>query len=404
MSSAPLAEKPLFNGPKGDGIGIVGAMVRFGAVGWRDFVGVTVAQTGFVAAVVLAILFATGTIGADLDTWVMVVIPIAILIVCIIIGKLKKRGGRCGEFPLQKQLGDKTIIVTGANSGIGKIASLQLAKWGAGKLILACRNPARGEAAAEEIRAATGRSADDVCFSQLDTSDLASVRAFVERLGDARVDMVCCNAGIMAVPYSVTKEGHEMQYATNHLGHFLLVNLLLPKLKASPAPRVLVVSSTGHNIAPPGRIDWGATGDRERYNAWRAYGWSKLANVYMAAELQRRHFDALGPDAVAVSLHPGVVRTGLAGHFTGPAWILNESSAQFQKTPVEGAQTTLFCLTAPAGHPKLGKGAWHSDCTKLATSKQGRDAEAARELWDVSLRQVGLPADEEAGGAAATRA
>lgn len=277
MAAASLtgSEEPLLHGEKAEKFGIIKVIAtinlnyRFG----RDLLGSNVATLGALLAIAAAVLLAIAEPGSTFYTdalWVRIAIPAGMAVLSVAIGLQLKRGGSCPmNLPMQKELGDKTVIITGANSGIGKVATEQFARWGAGKVIMACRNERRGEAAAADVRRATGCRPEQVEFSQCDTSDLGSVRAFVERLGDLRVDIVICNAGIMATPFAVNADGHELQYATNHLGHFLLINLLLPKLKEAPAPRVVIVSSTGHFLAPK-RPNWRDTGDASVYHTWRA--------------------------------------------------------------------------------------------------------------------------------------
>jgi NAD(P)-dependent dehydrogenase (short-subunit alcohol dehydrogenase family) len=190
----------------------------------------------------------------------------------------------------------RTVIVTGANSGLGLITARELARVGA-KTILAVRNTAKGDDAAASI---TG----EVEVRPLDLQDLASVRAFAE--GIEGVDVLVNNAGIMAVPYALTVDGFESQIGTNHLGHFALTNLLLPKL----TDRVVTVSSGMHLI---GAINLEDLNWKSRsYSPWRAYGQSKLANLLFTSELQRR-LAAAGSPLKAHTVHPGYSATNLQG-------------------------------------------------------------------------------------------
>ena len=190
----------------------------------------------------------------------------------------------------------RTAIVTGANSGLGEVTARELARVGA-QVILAVRNTGKGEAAAREM---TG----DVEVRQLDLQDLASVRQFAD--GVDSVDVLVNNAGIMAVPHAVTADGFESQIGTNHLGHFALTNLLLPKV----ADRVVTVSSLAHWM---GYISLRDLNWRARpYSAWVAYGQSKLANLLFTSELQRR-LEAAGSPLRALASHPGYSRTNLQG-------------------------------------------------------------------------------------------
>ena len=191
----------------------------------------------------------------------------------------------------------RTVIVTGANSGLGEVTARELARVGA-EVILAVRNTTKGNEAAEGM---TG----DIEVRKLDLQDLASVRAFAD--GVDGVDVLINNAGIMAVPYAQTVDGFESQIGTNHLGHFALTNLLLPKI----TERVVTVSSMMHLL---GYISLKDLNWKSRpYSAWVAYGQSKLANLLFTKELQRR-LDAAGSTVKAHAAHPGYSETNLQGH------------------------------------------------------------------------------------------
>jgi NAD(P)-dependent dehydrogenase (short-subunit alcohol dehydrogenase family) len=190
----------------------------------------------------------------------------------------------------------RTVIVTGANSGLGLVTARELARVGA-KTILAVRNTAKGDEAAATI---TG----DVEVRKLDLQDLASVRAFADGVDGA--DVLINNAGIMAVPYAQTVDGFESQIGTNHLGHFALTNLLLPKV----TERVVTVSSMMHlGYISLKDLNWKS----RPYSAWLAYGQSKLANLLFTSELQRR-IDAAGSTVKSHATHPGYSATNLQGH------------------------------------------------------------------------------------------
>ena len=191
----------------------------------------------------------------------------------------------------------RTVVVTGANSGLGLVTARELARVGA-RVVLAVRNTAKGDEAATTM---TG----DVEVRRLDLQDLASIREFAEHT-DA-VDVLVNNAGIMAVPYALTRDGFESQIGTNHLGHFALTNLLLPKI----TDRVVTVSSGMHLIGYISLKDlnWKA----RPYSSWLAYGQSKLANLLFTSELQRR-LDAAGSPVRAMAAHPGYSATNLQGH------------------------------------------------------------------------------------------
>ena len=277
-------------------------------------------------------------------------------------------------------LSGRTFVVTGANSGIGFVAARELAEHG-GTVVLAVRDPAKGEQAAAEIGGSTEVRA-------LDLADLASIRAFAEEWGERDLDVLVNNAGVMAVPEQRTRDGFEMQIGTNHLGHFALTNLLLPRI----SDRVVTVSSGAHRT---GRIslddlNW----ERRDYQRWRAYGQSKLANLQFTFELHRRLVQA-GSDVRAVAAHPGYAATNLQNRTgslvqNGIMWITNRLVAQSDEM---GALPTLYAATQDVpgasyvgpdgfqeqrGHPTL------VGCTEAA-----RDEETARKLWDLSEELTG---------------
>jgi NAD(P)-dependent dehydrogenase (short-subunit alcohol dehydrogenase family) len=205
-----------------------------------------------------------------------------------------------------------TVVVTGANSGLGLRSSEALAAKGA-RVIMACRNPVKAAAAQEQVAAvATGPTPE---VMPLDLQDLSSVRAAARLIaGDvAHLDVLMNNAGIMAVPRATTVDGFESQIGTNHLGHFALTGLLLPTLLAAPAPRVVTVSSNAHRFGRIHPDDLHA--EHRRYTRWSAYGQSKLANLLFTSELQRRATSA-GTNLLAVAAHPGYAATNLT---SGPA-------------------------------------------------------------------------------------
>jgi len=202
-------------------------------------------------------------------------------------------------------LGGKTIVVTGANSGLGFEASRAFARNGA-RVVLACRNVEKAAAARDDILASAPRA--NVEIRALDLASLASVRAFADSLvsNHERLDVLCNNAGVMALPRRETADGFEMQLGTNHLGHFALTGLLLPLLKRTGA-RVVTQSSGAHRM---GRIDFDDLHGRRYYGRWRAYGQSKLANLLFAYELQRR-LENEGVGVISVACHPGYAATEL---------------------------------------------------------------------------------------------
>jgi len=190
----------------------------------------------------------------------------------------------------------RIAVVTGANSGLGLVTARHLAGAGA-HVVMACRNAERADAALAQVRSAEPSASFEV--RSLDLADLASVRAFADGW-DGPLDLLVNNAGLMAIPYQQTADGFEMQFGTNHLGHFALTGLLMPALLARPGARVVTVSSEAHKI---GRINFDDLNSEQRYQKWRAYGQSKLANLLFARELAWRASLA-GADPLSVAAHP----------------------------------------------------------------------------------------------------
>jgi NAD(P)-dependent dehydrogenase (short-subunit alcohol dehydrogenase family) len=295
-------------------------------------------------------------------------------------------------------LDGKRAVVTGANSGIGYHTALELARHGA-DVVLACRDQGRGKQALEQLYEDAPDAADRARLEPLDLADLSSVRAFVERYGDAPLDVLVNNAGVMAMPRRTTADGFEMQFGTNHLGHFALTGRLLPNLLAARGARVVTVSSTAHLI---GRMDFDDLQGERRYGRWRAYGQSKLANLLFAAELDRRARGA-GVDLVSVASHPGYAATNLqtaAAKIEGSSWrerIMELGNRVFAQTSAAGALPSLYAATAPG----VDGGTYWGPSGLLMRGRPGkamsvpaaRNAGAAARLWDVSEQLTGVRYD-----------
>ena len=270
----------------------------------------------------------------------------------------------------------RTVIVTGANSGLGEVTARELARVGA-TVILAVRNTAKGDAAAAGMSGA-------VEVRKLDLQDLASVREFAA--GVDGVDVLVNNAGIMAVPYAQTVDGFESQIGTNHLGHFALTNLLLPKL----TDRVVTVSSMLHLL---GKISLTDLNWKSRpYSAWLAYGQSKLANLLFTSELQHR-LDAGGSTLRALAAHPGYSATNLQGH-TGNAFGTKFwKAANMLGTSADfGARQTLFAVSQDLpGDSFVGPKFGARGATGLtARSPLARSTSTAAALWELSEQLTGV--------------
>ncbi len=291
----------------------------------------------------------------------------------------------------------RVVIVTGANSGIGLVTALELARHGA-DVTLAVRDQAKGEAARSRILDQAPAAA--VSVGRLDLADLASVRAFADEWSLAHpqgLDLLVNNAGVMAIPQRVTADGFEMQFGTNHLGHFALTGLLLPALVARPRSRVVSVSSGAHRF---GSMDFADLMGERRYRSWGAYGQSKLANLLFTAELQRR-LDANGIATLAMAAHPGYAATNLQAvgpQMSGRAWLtkpMDLANRVLAQSAEMGALPTLFAATAPGlpgnsyvgpdgfmeqrGHPRL-----------VDRSKAAKSRDDAARLWLVSEELTGV--------------
>jgi NAD(P)-dependent dehydrogenase (short-subunit alcohol dehydrogenase family) len=297
----------------------------------------------------------------------------------------------------------RTVVVTGANSGIGLEAARALTRAGA-HVVLACRDERKADAAVRALRAEhPGARAES---QPLDLASLASIRAFAKAFADrhGQLDVLVNNAGVMAIPRRTTADGFEMQLGTNHLGHFALTGLLLPRLLAAPRARVVTVSSTAHR---GGRMRWDDPHGERRYSRWGAYGQSKLANLLFTYELDRRAA-AARRGLVAVACHPGYSATNL--QFVGARMdgsrlmerVMSAANRFFSQSAEMGCLPTLFAATAPAvrggeyfgpdrlfetwGHPK-----------KVGSSRASRDAESAQRLWELSEQLTGVRYDALAG-------
>jgi NAD(P)-dependent dehydrogenase (short-subunit alcohol dehydrogenase family) len=278
----------------------------------------------------------------------------------------------------------RVAVVTGANSGIGFAAARDLARAG-GRVVLAVRNREKGERAAAQI-------GGDTTVQELDLMDLSSVREFASHV--ERLDLLVNNAGVMAAPRRLTADNFESQLATNHLGHFALTGLLLGRLLAAPAPRVVTVSSHLHRR---GQINFDDLHGERKYDRWQAYSNSKLANLLFCFELDRRA-RAAGTKLVSTAAHPGYAATNLQFAASPHRW---ERAAGwvgnllFAQSADMGALPTLYAATVPdlsggsfvgpdgskgqRGHPHL-----------VTAADRAYDEQTARRLWEVSEQLTGV--------------
>ncbi|GAA3241432.1 oxidoreductase [Actinocorallia longicatena] len=285
-------------------------------------------------------------------------------------------------------LNGKRVIVTGANSGIGYHAALRFAAAGA-EVVLACRNPGRGEAALQRIKDASPGAA--VSLAALDLSSLQSVRDFAAAQVKEPLDLLINNAGVMAIPRAETADGFEMQLGTNHLGHFALTGLLLPALLERSGARVVTVGSTASFW---GKIRLDDLMSEKKYGKMAAYGQAKLANLLFSAELGRRE-----PRLVSVVAHPGYARTELMASAVAQTGSRIEAinyaigGFLFAQSDAAGALPTVRAALDPAarsgeiyGPRFMMRGA----PVKGFLSPRGRDQAMAAKLWDRSAELTGV--------------
>jgi NAD(P)-dependent dehydrogenase (short-subunit alcohol dehydrogenase family) len=285
----------------------------------------------------------------------------------------------------------RIAVITGANTGIGFEAAAVLAARGAG-VVLAVRNLEKGKAAAGRIAAATPGA--DVTIQRLDLSSLNSIRSAASELTARydRIDLLINNAGVMYTPRSTTADGFELQFGTNHLGHFALTGLLLERLLPVPGSRVVTISSVGHRIRA--RIHFDDLQFERRYSRIAAYGQAKLANLMFTYELQRR----LAPagTTIAVAAHPGGSSTELDRNLPVPLRILSRAvTPLFAQSAAMGALPTLRAATDSAvrGGEYYGPDGFQETRghpVPVRSSAQSHDAEAQRRLWAVSEQLTGV--------------
>jgi NAD(P)-dependent dehydrogenase (short-subunit alcohol dehydrogenase family) len=291
----------------------------------------------------------------------------------------------------------RIALVTGANSGIGLRAAAALAGAGA-EVLLGCRNTEKGERALEEILESHPEA--KVSLLELDLADLASVESAAETVaGSGRpLDLLINNAGVMAPPRMETADGFELQFGTNHLGHFALTGRLLETLLRAPSPRIVNVASLAHRR---GSMDFDDLNWEKSYSRWPAYGRSKLANLLFTFELDRR-LRAIDSAAIALACHPGYASTnlqtagpgeGLWGIVLKPAGLV--SNLFFGQSDEMGALPTLYAATSPEaegsdyiGPDGIGQARGHP--IKVGCSSAARDADDARRLWEASVELTGV--------------
>ncbi|XP_051963177.1 dehydrogenase/reductase SDR family member 13b.1 [Xyrauchen texanus] len=294
-------------------------------------------------------------------------------------------GARCKS---KEKLHGKTVIVTGSNTGIGRATAEDLARRGA-RVILACRNRVRGEAAVAVVKRESG--SQNVAFMHLDLASLKSVRSFAEIFlkTEKRLDILVNNAGVYK--QGTTVDGLGLMFGINHVGHFLLTNLLLGRMKECAPSRIINVSSNLHNF---GNLDFDCLRTHKEFGVGESamdvfwiYSHSKLCNVLFTHELAKR---LQGTNVTCYSLHPGVINTELT-RYTNKVFrrlLLRPIAALFFKDVESGAQTTLHCALQEGTESLSGR--YFSNCAVQKVKAKAKDDAVAKKLWEVSETLSGL--------------
>ncbi|KAL7846486.1 hypothetical protein SRHO_G00214660 [Serrasalmus rhombeus] len=284
------------------------------------------------------------------------------------------------------KLHGKTVVVTGSNTGIGKATAMNLAKRGA-RVILACRDKQRAEAAVNDIKKESGNN--EVLYMHLDLASLQSVRSFAENFlkAEPRLDILINNAGL--VVRGKTEDGFGMIFGVNHLGHFLLTILLLDRLKECAPSRVVTVSSSAHVI---GKVDFDCINTHKDLDLGdsairllKIYSHSKVCNILFTHELAKK---LEGTNVTCFSLHPGIIKTEIGRHSNLWWKIILAPFVLFSSDVESGAQTVLHCALQEGIEPLSGR--YFSKCAVADVSAVARDDATAKKLWEVSERLCGL--------------
>ncbi|TGZ50543.1 retinol dehydrogenase 12-like [Temnothorax longispinosus] len=304
------------------------------------------------------------------------------------------------------RLDGKTVVITGASSGIGKETARDLYARGA-RVILACRNMEKTNKAVEDIKSnppswmtKDGYKNDvgELTIYFLDLRSFKSVRDCAKNLltNEAAIHILINNAGVAASPYEKTEDGNETTLQVNHLGHFLLTLLLLPKMQSSsPSCRIVNVSSIVYILAD---IDFDDINMEKSYASLKSYAQSKLANILFTKELARRLKEANFHGINIYSLHPGMIPTEISRHsnrtlFRGASFCFNTWARLFCKNVVQGAQTTIHCSVAEKAANETGL--YYSNCDVTTTYRKANNHQCAEKLWNVSCRLLHLEPEED---------
>jgi NAD(P)-dependent dehydrogenase (short-subunit alcohol dehydrogenase family) len=280
-------------------------------------------------------------------------------------------------------MGGRTCLITGASSGIGRTTALRLARLDA-KLVLVCRDRARGEETIAAIQRTTGNR--DATLLLADLSSQQSIRQMASEFLAAGepLHVLINNAGVVNTQRTLTVDGIETVFAVNHLAYFLVTHLLLDRLRASAPARIVNVASHAHRY---GTMDFDDLGGERTYKAMRIYGRSKLANILFTYELARR---LSGSGITANCLHPGAVATGLGKNNGSGVRILIAMLHPFFRTPEAGAATSIYLASSPEVEGLSGK--YFTDCKEARSSRESYDQAIARRLWELSARMTRVDA------------
>jgi NAD(P)-dependent dehydrogenase (short-subunit alcohol dehydrogenase family) len=288
-------------------------------------------------------------------------------------------------------LSGQVIIVTGANSGIGKVTALELAKMGT-TVVMVARSRERGTEALADIKAESGN--DDVHLMLCDLSSQTSIRHFAQAFRDQfdRLDVLVNNAGAYYAKRQESVDGLEMTFALNHIGYFLLTKLLLDMLKESAPARIVNVSSGAQRV---GKIDWDDLQRLQGYSGFEVYGQTKLMNILFTYELARR---LEGTGVTVNALHPGFVRTNFARNNYGLLGKIAMPLVQlFARSPEEGAQTSIYLASSPEVEGVTGE--YFVDEEPARSAPISYDREAQQRLWEISEASLVKPADDRESAA-----
>jgi NAD(P)-dependent dehydrogenase (short-subunit alcohol dehydrogenase family) len=283
----------------------------------------------------------------------------------------------------------KTIVVTGANTGLGFEAAKTLASKGA-RVLLGCRSQSKAQAAKNNILATFPKA--DVVIVELDLGCLASIQKAAEQINqEPRLDVLINNAGIMVPPLEYTQDGFESQFGVNHLGPFALTALLLDKIRATANARIVSTTSVAHRS---GKINFNDINAKKSYSAIKRYSQSKIANLYFCYELQRR-LSALGDDTISVVAHPGVADTELSRYIPKPFLLFMPVLKLFFNSAEQGAWPTL-CAATMAGvkggeyYGPSKRGEIAGPAIKVKSNRLSHNEVIAKKLWDLSMEMTGV--------------